>query len=150
MFKCFGAGTIIHARVATATKTGKQWLEVTVAVEDRNGDSIRVDIGNSNGIFRDFLKDESLVLNRWISFSGDLIHSSVMNSYTKPGQKMVRKLKHPRLRLNYGTIMRIPLSALKAGNENNLITPQDIETGIAEPVIPDSEIVEDVFAVQAS
>ena len=148
MFKCFGAGTIIHAPVASNKES--TWLEVTLAVEDSKAESIRVLMNNRNGLLEDFQKDESLVLNRWVSFSGSLIHSSVMNSYTKPGQKMVRKLTHPRVRLNYGTIMRIPLSALKAGNENNLITPQDIETGIAEPVIPDSEIVEDVFAVQAS
>ena len=148
MFKCFGAGTIIHARVASYKES--TWLEVTLAVEDSKGESIRVLMNNRNGLLEDFRKDASLVLNRWVSFSGSLIHSSVMNSYTKPGQKMVRKLKHPRLRLNYGFIKRIPLSSVTAGNENDLITPQDIQTGVAHEVIPESEIVEDVFAVQAS
>ena len=100
-----GTGTIIAARVAS--NENDTWLAVTIAVDDKDGNSLRVEASNKNGLLASFLEDESNVVGRNVAFSGSIMLNKVADSYIKEGQKMVRSKQFPTLRISYALIQRI-------------------------------------------
>jgi len=122
MLTANGTGKCIHARVARFKES--TWLEVTIAVEDTKGDSVRIIANNRNGLLRDFQEQESLVVGRHIAFSGSIVNGSISDSYCKDGQKTVRSRKVPEMKLSYAFLKRIPVLTVEVPVEReDTVTP---------------------------
>ena len=109
MQKATFTGNITNTKLVSGTKAYNEFLAVTVAVNDRNKNSIRIKYTDSNGLLKAVKNGEDLTGVR-VTLHGDLDLASIRSHYIQdlnPGandeeyEYEIRPLKYPELEMKY-------------------------------------------------
>ena len=123
MLKATATANIIFTEIVE--NNGKPFLAATLAVSDRDDNSIRILIRTSNGLLEAAQKGEKLVGQR-VTITGDIALDSLRSHYTT--QEGVNKtLQNPEFRLNYISIERHGSRPAVEAGENLGFLPGDMK-----------------------
>jgi hypothetical protein len=102
MLKATATANIIFTEIVE--NNGKPFLAVTLAVSDRDDNSIRVLVRTSNGLLDAAQKGEKLIGQR-VTITGDIALNSLRSHYTT-AEGVNKTLQNAEFRLNYVSIER--------------------------------------------
>ena len=107
MQKATFTGNITNTKLVSGTKDYDEFLSVTVAVNDRNKNSIRIKYTDSNGMLKAVKNGEDLTGVR-VTLHGDLDLAGIRSHYVleeevngECSDYEIRELRYPELKMNY-------------------------------------------------
>ena len=106
MQKATFTGNITNTKLVSGTKDYDEFLSVTVAVNDRNKNSIRIKYTDSNGMLKAVKNGEDLTGVR-VTLHGDLDLAGIRSHYVQEEVNgadhdyEIRELRYPELKMNY-------------------------------------------------